>query len=220
MIKLFDQNFVYLAEWDSQWRCLLAAVLHRHCSDLTDARCDVAYVSSFSNWTKPKKKLWICKMWEGHYMHVEREREIGDLWTRSALWIWGCERWSVSLRSAFAIVFVVVVADWVCAERVTEREREREEVKEEAKVRWFLVFIFWGGVLAGGTSERELKFQAFIARVSFLFFLLLIFCLIAKNTLLALRVYNIFSVLCYWPLSYHKWYIWSFHQLGAIVYYK
>ena len=56
------------------------------------------------------------------------------------------------------------------------RERERERGGEGGSIsEMVLVFIFWGGVLAGGTSERELKFQAFIARVSFLFFLLLIF---------------------------------------------
>ena len=40
-----------------------------------------------------------------------------------------------------------------------------------------------------------------------------------KNTLL--RVYNIFSVLYYWPLSYRKWYIWPFRQLISVIeYYK
>ena len=94
------------------------------------------------------KKLWICKMWEGHYMHVER----GDLWNRWALWIWGCERWSVSLRSAFAIVFVVVVADWVCAERVKERERERGG--EGGSISEMVFSFYFLGRSIGGRNVR------------------------------------------------------------------
>ena len=171
MIKLFDQKNLYLAEWDSQWRCLLAAVLHRHRSDLIDARCDVSYVSSFSNWTKPtiKNKNYGCAKCEMVItcMYIERERERGPLKPLSSL---DLRLWKKECEFEVCICNILCCCcSWLSLCR--ESEREREEVKGEALVRWFLVFIFWGGVLAGGTSERELKFQAFIARVSFLFFL-------------------------------------------------